>query len=85
MEDRLQDGGGGRLSAVLRLIQCITGPQVRRQYYVGWENEVWRMTVVPRVLGVGVNWSGMSVNLQGVPYRPNRLEHYADNVILAVS
>ena len=32
--ERLQDSGG-RLSAVVRLVHCITGPRLRRQYFVG--------------------------------------------------
>jgi hypothetical protein len=34
--ERLQDRGG-RMSAVVRLIHCITGPRLRRQYFEGTE------------------------------------------------
>lgn len=32
--ERLQDSGGG-FSAVVRLVHCIVGPRLRRQYFVG--------------------------------------------------
>ena len=34
--ERLQDRDG-RFSAVVRLVHCITGPRLRRQYFVGTE------------------------------------------------
>ena len=37
--DRLREQGG-KTSAVIRLFQCITGPRVRRQYFLGLTNEV---------------------------------------------
>ena len=37
--ERLQDSGG-RLSAVVRLVHCITGPRLRRQYFLGPEASV---------------------------------------------
>jgi hypothetical protein len=37
--DRLQDRDRrGRLSAVVRLVHCITGPRLRRQYFVGTDS-----------------------------------------------
>ena len=37
--ERLQDRDG-RFSVVVRLFQCITGPRLRRQYFVGEEATV---------------------------------------------
>lgn len=37
--ERLQDSGGG-LSAVVRLVHCIVGPRLRRQYFVGADGTV---------------------------------------------
>ena len=37
--DRLQDRDG-RFSAVVRLVHCITGPRLRRQYLLGTDQAV---------------------------------------------
>ena len=37
--DRLREQGA-QTSAIIRLVQCITGPRVRRQYFLGWATEV---------------------------------------------
>ena len=37
--DRLQDGGRG-MSSVVRLVHCVTGPRLRRQYFVGSDTNV---------------------------------------------
>ena len=49
MEEQLQD----KTPAILRLVQSITGPRVRRQYFLGPTNEVfWREHVGWAVIGV---------------------------------
>lgn len=45
--ERLQDSGG-RLSAVVRLVHCITGPRLRRQYFVG--SDATGMPYIPNKL-----------------------------------
>ena len=42
MEERLErlQERDGRLSAVVRLVHCITGPRLRRQYFVGTDSAV---------------------------------------------
>ena len=37
--DRLRDRGG-RFSAAVRLVHCITGPRLRRQYFLGTDVNV---------------------------------------------
>lgn len=37
--ERLRDSGGG-LSAMVRLVQCIIGPRLRRQYFAGTDAAV---------------------------------------------
>lgn len=40
--ERLRDSGGG-LSAMVRLVQCIVGPRLRRQYFAGTDGAVSRL------------------------------------------
>ena len=42
--DRLREQGA-KTSAIIRLFQCIIGPRVRRQYFMGWATEVSRLSV----------------------------------------
>ena len=89
MEERLErlQERDGRLSAVVRLVQCITGPRLRRQYFVGTDSAV--------IVGGGHYLETLQcpmsfvtcvcVCVQGMPYTPNKLEQYAESVVIAVS
>ena len=43
--DRLQDRDG-RFSAVVRLVHCVAGPRLRRQYLLGADQAVYRFGAV---------------------------------------
>ena len=80
--DRLQDRDG-RFSAVVRLVHCVTGPRLRRQYLMGADQAVdlgrWALFRPPG------RYTQTSVLVQGLPYTPNKLEQYAECVVIAVS
>lgn len=77
--DRLQDRHG-HVSSVVRLVHCITGPRLRRQYFLGTD------ATVSLSSGYYLESSLLAfiINPQGTPYIPNKLEQYADSVITAV-
>lgn len=75
----MADGSSRGAWALLRLIQCIRGPKLRRLVLEGRNAEVTLKR--PRCALIRL----ISHFFQGRQYEPNNMERYADNVIRAVS
>ena len=77
-----------RTWTLLRLIQCIRGPKLRRLNFEGRSLEVSEVEPGIQNGWVCTNWNSGLICLsflQGCRYEPNNMEKYADNVITAVS